>query len=319
MLESKNSDASFKPLKVSNALLGRHGDLDAAFNEDGYLFFRGVLDPGAVTSARNEFIEVLAEHGYAEPGSADAKWTGRDVKTFGGHPAPLYQRRIWQRLAEHPPHAALFESLIGEPTYFLPIAQYRFAAPEPNIADPILYIHQDGFFNQGMNFRVAWIALSDIDERVGGLALAPGYHKGGFLHDTTKPPLFRIPPGTIPRDAWHSAHYRPGDMIVFHINTPHSGLANRSDRLRLSLDIRFQPASANRPIVGTVSGLTAGTVSVRDAEGTETTLQIDDDTYFRRHNGERMPVSMMKIGEAVMVSHQNQRAIVIRPPITDGY
>lgn len=42
---------------------------------------------------------------------------------------------------------------------------------------------------------------------------------------------------------WLVAEYEPGDMVVFGMEMVHGGLDNRSDRLRLSSDSRYQLAS----------------------------------------------------------------------------
>ena len=45
---------------------------------------------------------------------------------------------------------------------------------------------------------------------------------------------------------WLTAHYHPGDLLIFHNLMIHWSLPNRSDRIRLSIDNRCQPAAASR-------------------------------------------------------------------------
>ena len=45
---------------------------------------------------------------------------------------------------------------------------------------------------------------------------------------------------------WLTADYRPGDLLVFHSLMIHRALPNTSDRIRLSLDTRYQPLSEPR-------------------------------------------------------------------------
>jgi hypothetical protein len=45
-------------LQVCNALLGNRAALDAAWQRDGYWFFRDVLDQGAVARLRAVFVAV---------------------------------------------------------------------------------------------------------------------------------------------------------------------------------------------------------------------------------------------------------------------
>src|SRR5690606_15777914 len=41
---------------------------------------------------------------------------------------------------------------------------------------------------------------------------------------------------------WRTAEYRAGDVLIFTIFTVHASLDNRSDRIRLSTDSRYQSA-----------------------------------------------------------------------------
>lgn len=52
-----------------------------------------------------------------------------------------------------------------------------------------------------------------------------------------------IRPEELP-DAWHTADYRAGDVLVFHSHMVHRALPNLTpDRLRLSVDYRYQARS----------------------------------------------------------------------------
>jgi ectoine hydroxylase-related dioxygenase (phytanoyl-CoA dioxygenase family) len=46
---------------------------------------------------------------------------------------------------------------------------------------------------------------------------------------------------------WLTTSYETGDVLVFSVFTVHASLENRSDRIRLSADTRYQPA--NQPAV----------------------------------------------------------------------
>jgi hypothetical protein len=40
---------------------------------------------------------------------------------------------------------------------------------------------------------------------------------------------------------WRTAHFRPGDVVVFDIRSIHASTPNLSDCFRISLDTRWQP------------------------------------------------------------------------------
>ncbi|MCH9674286.1 MAG: phytanoyl-CoA dioxygenase family protein, partial [Gammaproteobacteria bacterium] len=89
----------------------------------------------------------------------------------------------------------------------------------------------------------AWMPLMDCPSEVGGLQLAAGSHRSG-VYD------FHIGNGvggieiTDPLEGrWVGGPTQAGDVIVFHSMLVHKGIPNRSERVRLSIDARFQPVS----------------------------------------------------------------------------
>jgi hypothetical protein len=95
----------------------------------------------------------------------------------------------------------------------------------------------------------------DIDQEVGGLAIAPGIHRQGLLDHVEADGVFSyifrgrkqmgIPLESVPQP-WLTADYHAGDLLVFHNLMVHWALPNRSDRIRLSIDNRCQPVNAPR-------------------------------------------------------------------------
>jgi ectoine hydroxylase-related dioxygenase (phytanoyl-CoA dioxygenase family) len=117
------------------------------------------------------------------------------------------------------------------------------------------------------NLWTVWTPIGDVTWDQGGLMVIPGTHKherllNGYAKrdvDTyclTKPGTGWNSPGSegwLSHDPvgvrrglkapWHSAEYRAGDVVVFSTVLVHGGLDNQSDRIRLSTDSRYQPAS----------------------------------------------------------------------------
>ena len=62
-------------LRTANHLLNDFEKLSALYQEEGYLFFRNVLDESAVLRARQEFVRVLQQQGVAQ-----RKLRGGDVQ-----------------------------------------------------------------------------------------------------------------------------------------------------------------------------------------------------------------------------------------------
>jgi hypothetical protein len=308
-----------KELDVHNGLLDDHEAMERQLREEGYLFFRGVLDSAAVERVRSRYFTILVDdYGVVDPGQAEPVWNGTDVSDFPVKVPQAYGSGIWEEFTANPRIHGFFEGVTGEPISWVPSTEYRLNPPVPQ--DPPDWVsgrHQDGFFNEGIPFRTAWVPFADIDPDCGGLALAPGVNKRGYLHDRTDPPKYSIPAGAIKESEWARPEvYHPGDVVIFGEDTPHCGLANRSKVFRLSMDIRFSAKSDPQPVVGVLSAVGPGTITIDTADG-PVTLRVDERSYLRLKDGAQLPVSEMEqflqVGEKMMAGRDGDRALVVRP------
>lgn len=308
-------------LLSANSSLGDPESLAHMFNRDGYLFFEQVLSRTAVTEASNRMTRILVDHGVVEQGSPAPTWTGTSIDhRHAFRLAALHDEHIWQNLVQRPEVSVVFEQVFGEPVRFLPIASYQVKVPTTIAtgADPFVGRHQDGFFSRGMEFRTCWLPLCEIDESLGGLALAPGFHHMGWLERSTSDG-FEIPDGVIPHEAWRSARYFPGDLLIFHNRLPHCGLPNRTSSLvRISIDIRAQPASAPRPVIGELLVVEESRLLVRDRSGQTVELEVDQLSFLQR-DSRRITASELREGELVIVSSSSEGTLIgLRPPTAIG-
>ncbi|MGE0233293.1 MAG: phytanoyl-CoA dioxygenase family protein [Flavobacteriaceae bacterium] len=309
---------NMKPLRDANATVGDAAQTLEMMEEDGYVFFRNVLDQGAVGRLRQRFLDVLVDWGYVDADSIEPIWNGKDLTAFPVKIEPLHDDRVWEEFVADPAIDAFFTKLLGAPPFWLEITEYRITPPGETLpADPFIGRHQDAFYNMGMECFTCWIPLMEIDESIGGLAVLPGLHKGDFFHNRNDPPQYRIPPGALPNN-WHRSLYRPGDMVMFHKMLPHSGLPNTSDRFRMSMDIRVAPMTGELPIIGEILRFTNSEIVVRESTGKETRLVIDADTYSRWTGGKRISTAELReflpVGSRVLASSRDGRAISLRPP-----
>ena len=246
------SASEYGKFRVANELLGKPAELEAVYQEEGYLFLRGVLDPQLIANVRQEFLRELQRQEFAEPGSEPPVWTGRAPDALDD--GPLYALPAYVDLCNAPSTMALFERVLGGPLYVFRNTVLRFAFPEDtrHLTCP----HQDGYFHENTpGFRTFWMPLMDIGRDVGGLALAAGSHKRGTLQHVYMNAVSatgyagRRRRGVREEDVAGTpltADYRPGDVVVFHRNTIHWALENRSRFIRLSVDARAQPAALSR-------------------------------------------------------------------------
>lgn len=308
-----------KELNISNALLDDPAALAAAWERDGYWFFRDVLDQEAVARLRGVYMDFLAELGMVRRDDPLALYSGKSLDGFPFRMEPLAQRQIWKPFASDPAIHAFFRRLLRDDPFWIPTVEYRATPPATDLRrERKDFVHQDGFYNAGIPFYICWIPLAEIDAATGGLILGEGLHKGPYLHNASEPPLFPIPEGAVPDAAWRRATYRPGDVLLMDLGTPHTGLSNHSQRFRLSMDMRVMPASGATPIVGKLTAISSAAVSVVGDDGRLGDFIIDQETYCRGLDGRKVALAeiplIFKAGDQAIVASKGARATVIRPP-----
>lgn len=311
-----------RELIASNHALGDRQALDRIWAEHGYWFFRDVLDHEALAALRKEYVGQLRELELVDADDGEPLWNGRPIVDFPATFEPLHKRRVWQNFVKNPKINAFFEDALGDQVYWIPIDYYRLVAPNPGGEDKAyLALHQDGMSNPGIDFVTCWIPLNDIDESVGGVTIAEGQHQRGYMDVVDGKVQFTAGP-PIPDESWSRAHYRPGDVLIFTKSMPHYGLGNRSDRFRLSLDIRAMRRSSNLPVVGAVKASSADQVTITTEDAGDVTLLIDDTTNLRgpapnSPNPELITRAQVATelppGTAVMAVREGDRALVVRP------
>lgn len=303
-------------LSISNRLLGDRDALDQAWERDGYWYFRNVLDTAAVARLRSVFIDVLYSLGVVDRDDPEARFTGASLENFPYRMDPLVKMQPWKEFVSEPPIHAFFTQLLGGEPFWVPTVEYR-ATPPTRTRDRSRFdfIHQDGFYNSGIPFLICWVPLAEIDADIGGVALVEGMHRKPYLHDLNRPPQFEVPDNAIAPQAWRRSTYRAGDLLLMDLGTPHSGLANHSDRFRLSIDMRVMPKSVKIPIIGRLTAVSSSAVAVCDETG-ETQLIIDESSYCRDLSGRRMTPELVprhfKVGDEVIVASERGITTVLR-------
>lgn len=248
------------------ATLPEHNDvvndpekIRSTMDEQGYLFIRELIDPDVALRLKRDMMEALRTHYVIEDdGSTDPMWSG------GPLPTEEEWLRVYGKLVELPSLKALANSpevigvmreLVGGPVRVWKQKITRCVYPDPEStvargAGP----HQDANPSFGYNadqFFTTWFPLMEIDESIGGLSVAPGSHKHGVIEhegivpSTQKLEATRAASVVAPEELkWATADYRPGDAVMFSCHTVHRGMPNHSDRVRLSVDCRYQRRGA---------------------------------------------------------------------------
>jgi hypothetical protein len=114
----------------------------------------------------------------------------------------------------------------------------------PHCERLVTHAHQDYEFMGGdPECFTVWIPLHDVPLDAGPLRILEGSHRFGVQHhERENLHVPEIPDGEAMGDGWVGGRVDAGDVLVFHSLTVHAAAPNLSDRLRLSLDCRFQDA-----------------------------------------------------------------------------
>lgn len=221
--------------------------------EHGYVLLRGIPGPEAVAPLRRLVQDVAASLGLLLPQRA-----GRHaplVRPGAGLSGSGYDDRRWLALQErvlvHPHFAAVgdharllnaLEGLCGGPVLTRRGDICRIALPGAHhLTTPP---HQDHWYTGGTtNLWTVWIPLTDMPLDLGPLAVLPGSHLRGLLpHHGEGAGRQTVPVSDDGEFA--AAPLAAGDAILFNCLTVHCALPNLTrNRVRLSVDYRYQPAS----------------------------------------------------------------------------
>ena len=271
---------SFGEFRDANRIVGNAEVLRRRMQEDGYLFLRGLLDREEVLAARRESTRRLAERGLLVPGTDPMDGIFRVENSPAGPGAkvpPSEMGEITRLLVENNaplmtvlyggPMMAFFERFLGEAVRHFDFTWYRAILPHRYGTAP----HSDiVYMGRGERERLftAWTPMGDIDFEQGGLAILEGSNNHEGLRESyskrdvdtycanredQRDEWGKGLNGVLAQDVarirnafggrWLTSDFRAGDVVVFSTHTVHCGTDNNSERIRLSSDSRYQPAS----------------------------------------------------------------------------
>jgi len=233
--------------------------LRAALECDGYLLLRGLIDPEDIKAAREEVFARLGEVGEIVEPTAEGVFSGQSTRDA------LHDDRgvFWKSTSEG---AALRQvtngetltkaltTIFGEPAVGF---DYLFLRAVPG--GRFTHMHCDAGFFARATERVltCWIAYTEIDLDRGPLFVVEGSHEfsdiraqfDGFdvVRDKDRKASIDDHPADFARarnTRLLTAHFRPGDVLIFGMYTVHGALEHHAgdNKIRLTTDIRYQPA-----------------------------------------------------------------------------
>lgn len=242
---------SLQPFVDSTPLIADPDALRARMAADGYLFLRAVAPTPTLRALRREIVEICQRQGWLKPGSEPMEavsWTAPKVEGEEDYFAvydEVQRLESFYALAHHAPVIGLMRAVLGPSAFPHPLSICRLVFPQAEewSTPP----HQDYPNNQGTpDLYACWIPLGDCPRALGSLSVLEGSHRMGVL-----PLTFSLGAGgrTVVLDdrfdrlTWRGGDFAAGDVIVFHSHTVHQAEPNRLDRMRISVDYRYQRES----------------------------------------------------------------------------
>ena len=240
-----------EPFLDSTLLLDTPEALRARATEKGYLFFRSLLDSESVLDLRRQILEVCQQHGWLAEDMSLMDGVSKEGCLFIESASPEWRNfytdvqrlRAFNALALHPAIITMLQKLFDEEV--LPHARNICRVIFPNAVAHTTPPHQDNLYIGGTDETwTAWIPAGDCPASLGSLAVAPGSHTLGKL-DTVKATGAGGNAVVLDEETlWACGDFACGDVLICHSLTAHQGQDNESeDRLRISLDYRYQPQS----------------------------------------------------------------------------
>ncbi len=212
--------------------------MKAQFDRDGYLVLRGLLDAAQVARMAALIEDIAAQ----PPVAGGAMLYYEDSRTQPG-------RRILSRiekfadpgqpfavlLRESGLHAAV-EALIGEAAVLFK-EKVNFKLPGSGGFEP----HQDvqaGWDDYAPWFLSVAVAIDDSHAGNGGLEIAPGQHRRGWIGERWKP----LTPAQTEGMRFEPVPLAPGDAVAFDGFLPHQSAPNASGAPRRNLYLTYNRA-----------------------------------------------------------------------------
>jgi len=228
--------------------------LRCAFQDDGHVFLRGLLDPATVLAAREELLLK-----YAIIGEVDDRYPVIDgIAGDASGLATVNLRAFTESLRS----GARYEAVILDPTLLGvvgtlldgPVRPYDFRWPRLARPREGCGFHCDGpYMSRGTDRHLSvWIPLGHVAPHEGALMVLEGSHRSqelatGYLtKDADRDGLVWLDgdPAIVQErygNRWLTTAFEPGDVLIFGMNVLHGAFDNESEagRCRLSTDSRY--------------------------------------------------------------------------------
>ena len=247
---------SLSELRESNKARNDIEELRRRLDEDGYLFFRRLMNPDRLLDMRREMLTVMQSGGWlvagTDPSDGIADPNARCTEGDLGYTDvyhEVYKLQSFHEIA----HCREVLDLLGQlrGCEMMPQPQKVARLWFPQFTEHTTPTHQDFVHFQGNHDNLTcWTPVGVCPRELGGLAVLRGSHKVDRVlehHFSLGAGSLHLEPDTHPEldGEWLTTDYEVGDTLIFPFLTIHKALPNvTEDRLRVSLDNRYQRVGA---------------------------------------------------------------------------
>ncbi len=244
-------------------------DLRQQYQEQGYLWLKGILPRKRVLAFRRRYFEAFHDFGLIEPGSDPVDGISQPGFTLSNAARELENQIVrwaaFEAFCLQEPIIEFYEAFLGGPVYLHKRKIIRRTLPGSERSTPA---HYDLTYLRGgtdNNLCTSWIPIGDIPVEMGGLVYLEGSDaigreieaeltvKNAMLSPEEQISAYNknmMEGGEVSKDLnaladkhggrWLVANYEAGDMLVHSPYLIHAATTNRDYRMRLSTDIRYQ-------------------------------------------------------------------------------
>lgn len=221
--------------------------LQSEMDAKGYALIRNLIPREDISRTLGAVTQILSAAGWLLPGH-DPLERFANPQAACGDPDPAFKSTYqavfnlesFHALPHHPALRSVMTMMVGDRVLVhpKPIGRLIF----PNCERLTVHAHQDYRFMGGdPECFTAWIPLHDCPVHAGPLRVVEGSHRAGYVqHADENLHVPEISSDTRLEGDWVSGQIDAGDVLLFHSLTIHAASPNLSDRLRISLDCRFQ-------------------------------------------------------------------------------
>jgi hypothetical protein len=213
----------------------------------GYALIRNLLPHAELINVLDDITLILSSAGWLLRGH-DPLARIANIASACGDPDPAFKQTYkkvfnlesFHALPHNPALKRVMKMIVGEHLLIHPKPIGRLIFPDCERLT--VHPHQDyRFMNGDPECYTVWIALHDCPIDVGPLQILEGSHHFGFQkHEDENLHVPEIPVEAAMGDEWVGGQINAGDVLIFHSLTVHAASPNRSDKIRVSLDCRFQ-------------------------------------------------------------------------------